>query len=89
MKLHWQGRNYQFQALMFGLSLAPWVFTKVLALVIACLRRQGIKCFVYLDNILIVGFSPQDVEWSVRTALQTLMQVGYIINLTKSDVTPV
>ena len=41
-----------------------------------------------MDDILIVGFSPQDVEWAVRTALQTLMQAGYIINLKKSDLTP-
>ena len=38
--------------------------------------------------ILIVGFSPQDAELAVQTALQKLMQAGYIINLTKSDLTP-
>ena len=42
------------------------------------------QIFVYLDNIRIVGFSPQDVEWAVWTVLQTLMQTGYI-NLKKSD----
>ena len=49
--------------------------------------RQGIQIFVYLDDILIVGFTLQ-VEWVVRTALQMLMQAGYVINL-KSDLTPV
>ena len=30
-RFHWLGQTYQFQVLPFGMSLAPWVFTKVLA----------------------------------------------------------
>ena len=36
-----------------------------------------------------MGFTLREVESAVRTALQTLVQAGYIINLKKSDLTPV
>ena len=58
LRFYWQGQTYQFQALLFGLSSVPLVFTKVLAHINAWLRKQGIQIFVYLDNILIVGYSP-------------------------------
>ena len=89
LRFHWLGQTYQFQALPFGLSYAPRVFTKVLVPVIAWLRRLGIQIFVYLDDILIVGFTRQEVESAVRIALQTLIQADYMINLKKSDLTPV
>ena len=89
LRFHWQGQTYQFQALPFGLSMAPWVFTKVLVLIIVYLRRQGIQIFVYMDDILMVRNSLQEVKWSVQTALRILTQSGYIINLKRSDLTPV
>ena len=48
LRFHLQGETYQFQSLPFGLSSAPWVFTKVLAPVIAYIR-----IFVHLDDILV------------------------------------
>ena len=52
-------------------------------------RKHGIQNFIYLDDILVVDHSPWEVEWSLWTALQTLTQRGYIINLKKSYLTPV
>ena len=69
----------------FSLSAAPWVFTKVLAPVMASLRKQGIQIFIYLDDILIVGNNHWEMEWTIQTTLKTLTQTGYIINLKKSD----
>ena len=89
LRFHWLGQTYQFQALPFSLSSAPQVSMKVLAPVMAWLRRQGIQIFAYLDDIPIVGFTHQEVESAVWTALQTLMRAGYIINLKKSDLRPV
>ena len=36
------GIYYQFAVLQFGLTLAPWVFTKVMVVVAAHLRRSGL-----------------------------------------------
>jgi hypothetical protein len=51
----WEGVTYQFTCLAFGLSSAPWLFTKLLRVVAAHLRRNGIRVLLYLDDILIVA----------------------------------
>ena len=51
------GRVYQFKALCFGLSMAPQVFTRVMALVSAFLHRAGIRIRCYLDDWLIQAAS--------------------------------
>ena len=42
--------RYQFTCLLFGLSSAPWVFTKTLRPVTAKLRELRIRLVIYLDN---------------------------------------
>ena len=49
----YQKRTFQFKALPFGLSVAPRVFTKVLAPVIAFIREQKVSILPYLDDLLI------------------------------------
>jgi hypothetical protein len=46
--------TYSFNALPYGLSLAPWVFTKVMKEVITYLRSCGLKSIMYLDDILCI-----------------------------------
>ena len=45
-----QGVCYQYQVLPFGLRDSPWVFSRLVATVIAFLRQKGIKIFFYLDD---------------------------------------
>ena len=42
--------HFQFAFLPFGLTSAPWVFTKVMAVVAAYLHRLGIPVYPYLDD---------------------------------------
>ena len=44
------GVTYLFTCLAFGLSSAPWLFTKLLRVVAANLRRNGIRFVLYLDD---------------------------------------
>ena len=46
---------YQFNCLFFGLSSAPRVFTKIMRIVIACLRQLGCQIIMYIDNNLIMA----------------------------------
>ena len=62
LRFCWLGQSYQFEALPFGLSSAPQVFTKTLALLVARLRLMGVPLYPYLDNILILGESSREVE---------------------------
>ena len=42
LRFIYQGKHYQFQCLPFGLSSAPWVFTKTLKPALALLREMGV-----------------------------------------------
>ena len=94
-KSHWKylrfaflGKCYQYKVIPFGLSTSPRVFTKVLAVVIAAIRLQGVHIHPYLDDILLRGDSPQEVQRYLQIAKQTLIRAGYIINLEKSHLVP-
>lgn len=88
LRFRWLGQSYQFEALPFGLSSAPRVFTKTLAPLMAWLRLMGIHLYPYLDDILIQGESVGEVEQSVQATLQVLTRAGFIVNLKKSNLTP-
>ncbi|XP_078586076.1 uncharacterized protein LOC144867937 [Branchiostoma floridae x Branchiostoma japonicum] len=46
----WAKRHFMFASLPFGLSQAPYVFTKLMRPVVAHWRGQGFRCFMYLDD---------------------------------------
>ena len=44
--------------------------------------------YAYLDDILILGDSPHEVQQFVQKVLQMLTRAGFIVNLKKSDLAP-
>ena len=92
---HWKllrfaidGTCYQFRVLPFGLSLAPLVFTRVLSVVVAHLRLQGVLLHAYLDDLLILASDPVQLRHSLMLVMRTLCLAGYTLNLKKSDLAP-
>lgn len=77
-------QHFQFSALPFGLS-APWVFTKLIAEVMAFLYRKRIRIVPYLDNFLI-GNSADQVSSHLEFVWQNLL--GWMTNFKKSDLVP-
>ncbi|RCN31307.1 hypothetical protein ANCCAN_22915 [Ancylostoma caninum] len=77
---------YQFQALPFGLSSAPYVYTRIMRVVATELRRCGIKLIVYLDDWLFMGKNQSSLTQDVKTAITLL---GLTINYKKSILVPV
>ncbi|XP_050795708.1 uncharacterized protein LOC127044675 [Gopherus flavomarginatus] len=80
--------HYQFAVLPFGLSPAPRVFTKCMAVVVAYLRRSRIHVFPYLDDWLIRGTSESQVLNHVRKISRLFGDLGLIINVGKSTLLP-
>jgi hypothetical protein len=71
-------------SLPFGLSSAPWAFTKSLRPAIAHLRCLGIRLVVYLDDILIVHSSEAGERKDACIVRRLLESLGFIINEEKS-----
>ena len=50
----WKSELWEFSCLLFELSLAPRVFTKVMKLVIGKIRSQGIRSVIDLDDMAVL-----------------------------------
>jgi hypothetical protein len=84
----WEGTYYQYNCLPFGLSTAPWVFSKVIRELVMFWRAKGINILPYLDDFLflIMGY---DAGCLLATIVEEDMRLaGLAINQTKSDGTP-
>ena len=55
LQFYWRNQLLQFTCLPFGLSSAPYVFTRLLRPILTFLRDKRVHCLMYLDDILILG----------------------------------
>ncbi|KAK3101403.1 hypothetical protein FSP39_003322 [Pinctada imbricata] len=83
LKFLWKDKVMQFSSLPFGIALAPRVFTKLMKVPMAILRRLGIRLIVYLDDILIMNQSLAELQSDLSTAVYLLRGLGFIINAKK------
>ena len=84
----WNHQVFKFTCLPFGLSSAPRTFTKVMRPVVAHLRSLGIRLVVYLDDMLFLAQSREElVRW--RSIILDLFEnLGFLINYPKSVLEP-
>lgn len=81
-------KTYWFRAMIFGLSPAPYVFTKLMKPVLARLRQLGIRCMAYMDDLLIAARTAEQATRDTQVARSLLENLGLTINLDKSEFTP-
>ena len=81
-----QGKTYEFKCLPFGLSSAPWVFTKTLKPVAALLREMGVRMVIYIDDILIMAESMELARQQVAALIYLLECLGFVIHKDKKSV---
>ena len=62
LQFAWEGKQYKFQCLPFGLSSAPRVFTKLLKPVVGLLRQIGLRLIIYLDDMLFMHANRDQLE---------------------------
>lgn len=88
LRFSWDKEMWEFKVLPFGLSSAPWVFTKVTKPISSVLRRLGIRLILYLDDMLIMSQSQIEASSNLATVMTLLVGLGFIINLKKSVLSP-
>ncbi|XP_077270144.1 uncharacterized protein LOC143901594 [Temnothorax americanus] len=89
LRFEFEGKLFQFSCLPFGLSTAPYVFTKIVKPIISDLRRKGLLSVVYLDDFLLFGRSHYECVSNVLQTRIALENLGFIINEEKSQLSPV
>ncbi|KAJ8918214.1 hypothetical protein NQ315_014082, partial [Exocentrus adspersus] len=88
LRFYFDSNLWEFNCMPFGLSVAPWVFTKLLRPVLTHLRSLGLMSVNYLDDFLLFGASIQKFEENVAITRETLESLGFLINYEKSSLTP-
>ena len=81
-------QHYQFTCLPFGLSCAPWVFTKVMKPLAILLWSMGVHMIVYIDGMLLMAESINQVEAHLEALIYLLTGLGFVINIPKSITIP-
>ena len=88
LRFIWRDSLLEFACLPFGLASAPRVFTKLLKPVLSILRQRGIRLKAYLDDILLMAPSVDQVLQHAASTLNLLEGLGFTVNYQKSILVP-
>lgn len=88
LRFNFNQRTYQCMVMLFGLTSAPRVFTRVMLPVVRKLRDEGIWLVIYLDDILILAESQETALRHRDRTLQLLQELGWLVNWEKSVLQP-
>lgn len=81
-------QSYQYKTLCFGLTSAPRVFTKVMAVLGAYLHSQQVRISQFLDDWVISASTREDAKIAIQKTVQLSQNLGLVINWKKSILTP-
>lgn len=84
-----KGKNYCFTVLPFGISSAPYIFTKVLREMVKYWRLNGIKIVMFLDDGWGSNKTFEQTEADSYFVKNSLEMAGFLINKEKSIWFPV
>ena len=84
----WSGNLYEYLCRCFGLRPAPKLFTKILKVPMALLRRLNITVIIYLDDMIMMASSVESLLTAGDTVIYLLQHLGFVINLKKSVLVP-
>ncbi|XP_067671071.1 uncharacterized protein [Haliotis asinina] len=82
------GRHFQWNVLPFGISSAPWLFTRVTQPIVQFLHELQVQFLMYLDDGFAHNPSPSILEAQRDLVIHLLRRLGWLVNLEKSDLVP-
>ena len=80
----WNGRYFQFSVLPFGLSSAPYVFSKLMRVLVRRWRSKGLKAIMYLDDGICAVKGKAEAERASAWVRDTLDCAGLVVHGGKS-----
>jgi hypothetical protein len=67
-EFYWQGQHYPFNAMPFGLALAPIIFTKLMTIIGSYMRKRQIQVFISISTLSYHSY----LTYTLREAQGTL-----------------
>ena len=83
-----QGKLFFYKALPFGLSPAPYIFSRIMTYPVQILRKKEVNVLAYLDDLIFWGRTKWEVRRAVTLAKQTFSKLGFLLNYEKSVTRP-
>ena len=80
VRFYWEGDLYQFLFLCCRLAPAPYIFTELLKILIAFLRRTGNPIIIYL---LLIGRTSKNIQIYCNTVILLFQELRFVTNLKK------
>ena len=88
IRFQWEGNLYKSLWLCFGLGPAPLIFTKLLKIPTALLRRINVRMIIFLDDMLVMAQTLKEISQAKETLIFLLQNLGFEIIFKKSQLTP-
>ena len=88
LRFYFQSELFEFTTLPFGLSCAPYIYTKLMKPIVAFLRKLGFLSVIYLDDLLLMGKNYSDCMENINFTITTLNKLGFVVNYKKSNIFP-
>lgn len=88
LRFKFNNNIYEFTCMPFGLSSAPFVYTKLMKPVVSFIHRLNICCMVYLDDFLVLSKSKAQCIQNTNMILKLLESLGFLVNYEKSCLSP-
>jgi len=88
LRFQFEGKAYQFRVLPFGISTAPFLFSKLMVVVAAAVRKLGSPVIQYFDDWLLHQLCRNALLSNLRASWRTIQELGLIPNKDKSDLVP-
>ena len=88
LRFMWKGKIFQYSCLPNGLASAPRLFTKLMKVVYATLRRMGHVNMGYIDDSLLIGDTFEECTKNVHDTVQLLETLGFLVHRDKSVFEP-
>ncbi len=85
--LEWRGHFYVYTVLPFGLSCAPWAFTKFVRPLVEYLRMRGLRLVCYIDDFIIAA-EPPLARSHVHIFRETMRAAGFVLKDEKCHFEP-
>ena len=88
LRFSWKSKIFQFRVLPFGLSLAPWVFTRITRELAIAFHSRGFRVRMYLDDWLVLASCRDSCQHHMDQVISLTTSLGFTPNWEKSALTP-
>ncbi|XP_046546636.1 uncharacterized protein LOC124256714 [Haliotis rubra] len=88
LRFTFKGHHFQWKVLRFGISMAPWLLTRVTKSISSLLHSRGVTSESYIDNDIQAQQDPIVLEIHREFTIKPLKQLGWLLNYEKSELTP-